>query len=99
MKTLKKKLQLNDAKVLSDSEMKKILGGTGTGIETGIGTGTGTGTEPGTEPGIGTQHCVVRCYNYDGDTEGTTTNAGSTCPTTPNFGCTTKYSCCNCTTY
>jgi len=40
MKTLKK-LQLNDAKVLSNSEMKKILGGTGNGtdpIATWIGT-------------------------------------------------------------
>jgi len=35
MKTLKK-LQLNDAKVLSNSEMKKILGGTGTGTGTEI---------------------------------------------------------------
>jgi len=34
MKTLKK-LQLNDAKVLSNSEMKKILGGTGTGSGSG----------------------------------------------------------------
>ena len=33
MKTLKK-LQLNDAKVLSNSEMKNILGGTGTGTGT-----------------------------------------------------------------
>ena len=83
MTKLKLNLAQGAGEILSREELKKVLGGTGSGSD-------GSGK---------TQHCVVKCYDYDNDPKTTITDVGSSCPTTTNYGCTTKYYCCNCSTY